>query len=473
MSNESKNNEQKTPDPKDRKVFVVDTNVFIHKSDAILSFRDSDVIIPLSVLEELDKLKSFSDERGRNARHAVRLLDSISKHGDLNKGIKIDNGVVIKVFVDEPENFPSSLIREKPDNKIILTALALHREREKVFFVSKDINARVKAGALGLKAVDYEKQTINIKDFYPGIKAYPREMFPENSIAYEYVNKTNETEKTELGFECMPGADCIAVAPWPEKLINNQYVVFGTADKDQLFGRFREGENGAGSIEIIKPVDTPVSAINPLNERQQIAFDMLLNDKFSLVTLVGKAGTGKTLLALAAGLHKVIREKKYTRVLVSRPVIPMGKDIGYLPGGKDEKMSHWMQPLFDNLSQITEAISDKQEQKNIDGMLKNRQIEIEALTFMRGRSLPNQYIIIDEAQNLSPHEIKTIVSRAGENTKIVLTGDPDQIDSPYLDASSNGLTYLVEAFKGQKLFAHIVLEKSERSRLSELAAKLL
>ncbi len=473
MSNESKNNEQKTPDPKDRKVFVVDTNVFIHKSDAILSFRDSDVIIPLSVLEELDKLKSFSDERGRNARHAVRLLDSISKHGDLNKGIKIDNGVVIKVFVDEPENFPSSLIREKPDNKIILTALALHREREKVFFVSKDINARVKAGALGLKAVDYEKQTINIKDFYSGIKAYPREMFPENSIAYEYVNKTNETEKTELGFECMPGADCIAVAPWPEKLINNQYVVFGTADKDQLFGRFREGENGAGSIEIIKPVDTPVSAINPLNERQQIAFDMLLNDEFSLVTLVGKAGTGKTLLALAAGLHKVIREKKYTRVLVSRPVIPMGKDIGYLPGGKDEKMSHWMQPLFDNLSQITEAISDKQEQKNIDGMLKNRQIEIEALTFMRGRSLPNQYIIIDEAQNLSPHEIKTIVSRAGENTKIVLTGDPDQIDSPYLDASSNGLTYLVEAFKGQKLFAHIVLEKSERSRLSELAAKLL
>ena len=204
-----------------------------------------------------------------------------------------------------------------------------------------------------------------------------------------------------------------------------------------------------------------------------MAFDMLLNDKFSLVTLVGKAGTGKTLLALAAGLHKIIKEKKYTRVLVSRPVIPMGKDIGYLPGGKDEKMSHWMQPLFDNLSQITEAISDKQEQKNIDGMLKNRQIEIEALTFMRGRSLPNQYIIIDEAQNLSPHEIKTIVSRAGENTKIVLTGDPDQIDSPYLDASSNGLTYLVEAFKGQKLFAHIVLEKSERSRLSELAAKLL
>jgi len=473
MSNELKNNEQKTPDPKDRKVFVVDTNVFIHKSDAILSFRDSDVIIPLSVLEELDKLKSFSDERGRNARHAVRLLDSISKHGDLNKGIKIDNGVVIKVFVDEPENFPSSLIREKPDNKIILTALALHREREKVFFVSKDINARVKAGALGLKAVDYEKQTINIKDFYPGIKAYPREMFPENSITYEYVNKTDETEKTELGFECMPGADCIQVAPWPEKLINNQYVVFGTSDKDQLFGRYREGENGAGSIEIIKPADTPVSAIKPLNERQQMAFDMLLNDKFSLVTLVGKAGTGKTLLALAAGLHKIIKEKKYTRVLVSRPVIPMGKDIGYLPGGKDEKMSHWMQPLFDNLSQITEAISDKQEQKNIDGMLKNRQIEIEALTFMRGRSLPNQYIIIDEAQNLSPHEIKTIVSRAGENTKIVLTGDPDQIDSPYLDASSNGLTYLVEAFKGQKLFAHIVLEKSERSRLSELAAKLL
>ncbi|MDX9801863.1 MAG: PhoH family protein [Spirochaetia bacterium] len=475
MNNELKNNEQKISDPKERKVFVIDTNVFVHKSDAILSFRDSDVIIPLSVLEELDKLKSFSDERGRNARHAVRLLDSISKHGDLSKGIKIDNGVIIKVFVEEPEDFPSSLIREKPDNKIIMTALALHREREKVFFVSKDINARVKAGALGLKAVDYEKQTVNIKDFYSGFKQYPREMFPEKFVTYEYVNKKGDSENSELGFECMPGADCISVVPWPEKLLNNQYVVFGTEDEEQLFGRFREGESGSGSgkIEIINPVDEPISAIKPLNERQKIAFDMLLNDNFSLVTLVGKAGTGKTLLALAAGLQKIIKEKKYTRVLVSRPVIPVGKDIGYLPGSKDEKMSHWMQPLFDNLSQISEAISDKQEQKNIEGMLKNKQIEIEALTYMRGRSLPNQYIIIDEAQNLSPHEIKTIVSRAGENTKIVLTGDPDQIDSPYLDASSNGLTYLVEAFKGQKLFAHIVLEKSERSRLSELAAKLL
>jgi PhoH-like ATPase len=225
-------------------------------------------------------------------------------------------------------------------------------------------------------------------------------------------------------------------------------------------------------LEWLPPTPLSVSGIKPLNDNQRIAFDLLMNDDISLVTMVGKAGTGKTLLAIATGLKKVLEEGRYSRVLVSRPVIPMGKDIGFLPGDKNEKLSHWMQPLFDNLEYIL-AVYKRQNVKSMDQLFSNKFIEIEALTYIRGRSLPGQYIIIDEAQNLSPHEIKTIVSRAGENTKIVLTGDPYQIDNPYLDASSNGLTYLVEAFKSQPIFGHVTLQKSERSELAELAAELL
>jgi PhoH-like ATPase len=206
--------------------------------------------------------------------------------------------------------------------------------------------------------------------------------------------------------------------------------------------------------------------------QQRMAFDLLLNDRVSLVTMVGKAGTGKTLLAIAAGLKKVFDDGAYSRMLISRPVIPMGKDIGYLPGAKEEKLSHWMQPLFDNLEYILSE-HKRPNLKSVDSILNSKMVEIEAITYIRGRSLPNQFIIIDEAQNLSPHEIKTIVSRAGDDTKVVLTGDPFQIDSPYLDSNSNGLTYLVEAFKGQKCFGHVVLERSERSTLAELAAELL
>jgi len=205
---------------------------------------------------------------------------------------------------------------------------------------------------------------------------------------------------------------------------------------------------------------------------QRIALDLLLDPKVSLVTMIGKAGTGKTLLAIAAGLKKVIDDKDYSRVLVTRPVVPFGKDIGYLPGAKEEKLSHWMQPLFDNLELILSEYKPEKI-KTVDGLLSNNLIEIEALTYIRGRSLPNQYIIIDEAQNLSPHEVKTIVSRAGERTKMVLTGDPYQIDSPYLDSNSNGLTYLVDIFKSYDIYGHITLEKSERSRLAELAAELM
>jgi PhoH-like ATPase len=257
---------------------------------------------------------------------------------------------------------------------------------------------------------------------------------------------------------------------WREEFSPNEFVLLSSpAVQEPVATRYSPETL---SLELLSRDVKKVCGIKPLNMQQLLAFDLLLDDDISLVTLVGKAGTGKTLLAIAAGLKKVLEEKRYSRVLVTRPVIPFGKDIGYLPGAKEEKLSHWMQPLFDNLELIL-SVYKRDKVRSADQLMNDKHIEIEALTYIRGRSLPNQYIIIDEAQNLSPHEVKTIVSRAGNNTKVVLTGDPFQIDSPYLDSNSNGLTYLVETFKFQVLFGHVTLEKSERSALAELAAELL
>ncbi len=430
------------------KTFVIDTNVFIHKHDCILSFKDNEVIVPLWVLEELDKLKTFSDERGRNARHAIRLLAEIGYRGDLHEGAKMENGSILRVYLgDSAGPLPSfNLPLDKVDNKIILSALALQNEGKRVFFVSKDINARVKATALGLKAVDYEKQTVNINQLYSGYRS--------RSVADDCIRELRRNMLAD---------------PF-DGLFPNEFVRFtdGTGECKAI-GRHLPG---TGKIHFVDDDIKPVCGIYPLNENQRMAFDLLLDDSVQLVSLLGKAGTGKTLLAIAAGLKKVLDDESYSRVLVTRPVIPMGKDIGFLPGAKEEKLSHWMQPLFDNLEYIL-SVYKRPNVKSTDSLLNNNLIEIEALTYIRGRSLPNQYIIIDEAQNLTPHEIKTVVSRAGERTKVVLTGDPYQIDSPYLDSSSNGLTYLVEAFKGRDLYGHVTLEKSERSRLAELAAELL
>ena len=428
------------------KSFVIDTNVFIHKPDAILSFRGNEVVVPMWVLEELDKLKTYSDERGRNARASIRFLDRIVRNGDPSAGVKMENGSVLRILSQKPVDKPADLPSDEPDNRILLTALALQETGRRVFFVSKDINARVKAAALGIKAVDYEKQTVNIEHLYAGFR---------NADANE------ETAKSLIEG---------AAIPWKERLNPNEFVFFSVQNSDRTIAARFDRHSGSLRQEII-PFES-VFGILPLNINQRAALNLLLDDTISLVSLVGKAGTGKTLLAIAAGLEKVIGEERYDRVLVSRPVVPFGKDIGFLPGSKDEKLTHWMQPLFDNLDLLL-AANKKHKVKSADSLLNNNLVEIEALTYIRGRSLPNQFIIIDEAQNLSPHEIKTIVSRAGENTKVVLTGDPFQIDSPYLDSNSNGLTYLVDIFKAQSIYGHIWLEKSERSLLAELAAELL
>ncbi|MFP4365053.1 MAG: PhoH family protein [Spirochaetia bacterium] len=429
------------------KTFVIDTNVFIHKPDCLQSFRENEVVIPLMVLEELDQLKRHSDERGRNARHAIRFIDEISKHGNLSEGAKMDNGSVLRVELAHAKNTPSDMLQDKPDNRIIMTAYSLQKRKDRqVFFVSKDINARVKATALGIKAVDYEKQKVNINTLYSG--------FREMSISEDNLADFREEGSIK----------------WNEDLVPNEYLILkDEKNSDRAIGKYKEG---TGLVEYVGIPDGNVAGIKPLNEKQKIAFDLLLDDEIKLVSLVGKAGTGKTLLAIAAGLKMIFEEKTYSRMLVSRPVIPLGKDIGYLPGQKAEKLSHWMQPLFDNLEYIL-GVYTKPNFKSVEQAVTSKKIELEALSYIRGRSLPSQYIIIDEAQNLTPHEIKTVVSRAGEGTKVVLTGDPYQIDSPYLDSNSNGLTYLVEAFKGNPIFGHVILQKSERSQLAELAAELL
>jgi PhoH-like ATPase len=428
------------------KTFVIDTNVLIHRPDAILSFKDNEVVVPLWVLEELDRLKTFSDERGRNARHAIRFLDRAGKHGTLSEGVKIENGSILRVVLADPERMPSDLLHDSADNKIILTAYQMQLEGKQVFFVSKDINARVKATALGLKAVDYEKQKVNIDKLYAG---------------YSTLDATSDT-MAQLEHE--------GELQWNEMLPPNHFVVLRDRSADEhVIGRY---DHETGYIRFVDHKMPSVAGVRPLNDEQRMAFEVLLDPSVNLVSLVGKAGTGKTLLALAAGLRMTLEDHLYSRVLVSRPVIPLGKDIGYLPGAKSEKLSHWMEPLFDNLEYLL-SVYHKQNIKNAEQLLNNRVIELEALSYIRGRSLPGQFIIIDEAQNLSPHEIKTIVSRAGEGSKVVLTGDPYQIDSPYLDSNSNGLSFLVETFKGQDVFGHVTLNRSERSRLAELAAELL
>lgn len=443
-----KNNDNTLKDSNSAKCFVIDTNVLIHRPDAIFSFKNSKVVIPIEVFEELDKLKTeHHSGRGKSARTACRLIDGIISKRDVSKGVKMPSGGILLIPILEDFKQFHGLVKGKKDNSIILTALALKEQGEQVFFVSKDINARIKAEALGIRAVDYEKHKVSTSDQYKG--------YVELEVSEDKCKELEEMKSVVL----------------EGTFYENQYCFLTHSGSSTIYiGRY-DGEAECFR-HIPSNLEDSITGISALNTEQRIAFDALLNPKINLVTLVGAAGTGKTLLAIASGLHMVIDEKKYSRVLVSRPVVPMGHDIGYLPGMKSEKMSPWMQPIFDNLEFIIEQ-SNKQNVKSVDQLISSKIMEVEALTYIRGRSLPKQYIIVDEAQNLTTHEIKTIVSRAGEDTKVILTGDPYQIDNPYLDSESNGLITLVEAFKEEKLSAHITLTKTERSPLAELATRLL
>jgi PhoH-like ATPase len=440
-----------------KKVFVLDTNVLLHDPAAIFRFEDNDVILPITLVEELDRFKKNSDETGRNAREVSRTLDALRQKGHLTDGIPLGQGGSLQVFLCERKtlrSLPAELERGNGDNAIL--AVALDRQRQcqcPVVLVSKDTNLRIKADALGLIAQDYENSKVDIDELYTGTV--------EMMVSPESIDLLFKDGSVILDEPLLPNQAVTLI-----DRTNLAHTALGIVD----------GSSGK-VVPLAKIPRDGVSNIQARNREQKFALDLLLRDSIALVTLVGKAGTGKTLLAIAAGLQKVADERVYRRLLISRPVVPMGKDIGYLPGEIREKLTPWMQPLYDNFDLIfgsPEAIGKpKHWRPGYEELLDRGILQIEPLTYIRGRSIPQQFLIVDEAQNLTPHEVKTILTRAGEGTKIVLTGDPDQIDNPYVDAASNGLTYAVERLKHDPLAAHITLQKGERSPLAERAAILL
>ncbi len=434
-----------------RKYFVLDTNVLLHNAESLISFDDNYVILPMTVLEELDSFKRHNDELGRSARHVIRQIDQLRSQGSLKDGVTMENSGILQIIVERKEMPGVCIDMSVPDNRILAVANSLHLEGKKVIFVSKDINARLKADALGIDVMDFEKQKCNFDELYTGWR--------EIQVATEMVDRFHQGKGLETeGFD----------------FLFNEFVLLQDASNPKHSGLGR----AVGPKSLVPLEDSFESAwnVHSRSKEQRMALELLMDPKISLVTLIGQAGTGKTLLALAAGLECVLRQQGYEKLLVSRPVIPMGKDIGYLPGTKDEKLSLWMQPIFDNLVFLMQKDHHYEEgtvQQKVNMLFKDQLVELEALTYIRGRSIPKQYVIVDEAQNLTPHEVKTIISRAGEGTKMVLTGDPEQIDNPYLDSSSNGLSYTVERLRGESLYGHVTLSKSERSPLSAIAAQLL
>jgi PhoH-like ATPase len=435
------------------KHFVLDTNVLLHDPRAILQFADNEVVIPIFVLEEVDTFKKEASERGRNAREVARMLDTLRANGRLSDGIPLPEGGGRVRVASAARSVPTTLRESQiADHLILMVALDVRdfSKDEPTIFVTKDVNLRIRADALGLTSMDYEAEQIDIDELYSGMTEMP-----------------------------VPGADVDAFYAQGTLAINenglksNQYVLLRDRDNPShsALGRF---DGTAKKLVQLRKLRDGVWGIRPRNKEQHCALDLLLCDDVKLVTLIGKAGTGKTMLALAAGLQKVIEEQLYSKLLVSRPIFPLGRDVGYLPGDIEEKLNPWMQPIYDNVEFLMGL--SKQERKtgrSYQELLDLGYIEIEPLTYIRGRSIPNQFIIVDEAQNLTPHEVKTIITRVGEATKVVLTGDPYQIDNPYVDATSNGLTTVVEKFKGEPVAGHVTLSKGERSALAELASNVL
>jgi PhoH-like ATPase len=436
-----------------KKVFVLDTSVLVHDPQALRVFQDNDIVIPLAVVEEIDSHKKRQDEVGRNARWVSSFLDKLREIGHLDAGVPLgDNQGSIRVELNHQrvDRLPPTLDRSKVDNRIIAVALALKKGSElPVILVTKDINMRIKADALGIEAQDYRTDKIEIEEVYTG------------SVALKVNPEMIDT---------FYSAGSVVISDF--ELHPNQMVILEDSFGSSKSALARHVQNGR--MLPLRYGNQDPFGLKARNKEQKFALELLLDDEIRIVTLIGRAGTGKTLLALAAGLQKVVEDSRYRRLSVTRPVIPMGHDLGFLPGDINEKLRPWMQPIYDNLEYL---FSNRDQNDKIDRLVSSLQgmglLELEALTYIRGRSIPEQFVLIDEAQNLSPHEVKTVVTRAGEGTKIVFTGDPYQIDHPYLDSNSNGLTFLVEKFKHEKIAGHITLVKGERSDLAELGSRIL
>lgn len=443
-----------------KKIYVIDTSVYLTDFSSLKAFEDNDIIIPFKVLEEIDKHKKRQDSVGQNARNIIRTLDELRQLGSLHEGVSMGEGFgIVTARGYDADLIPIDWDKKDPDNQIIATALTVKKENPDclVTLVSRDINLRVKCDSIGLPTDDYQASQIieSLDEIYAG---YRDILMSDREIDNFYL-----------------GDDIYAPLPAEDEvpLNGNEFLVMTSEvnEKKTALARFKNYNTPLLKI----PNKRKVWGISPRNKEQSYALELLMDPSISLITLVGKAGSGKTLCAIAAGLQQTLDDHTmstqrsiYTRLIVSRPVEPLGKDIGFLPGTMEEKMEPWLKPIQDNLKFL--MVDDS---VTLQEYMELGKIEVEALTYIRGRSISNAFIIIDEAQNLTKHELKTIVTRVGEGTKLILTGDVEQIDNIYIDERTNGLTYAVEKMKEHEITGHITLKKGERSAIATLGAKIL
>jgi len=442
------------------RTYVLDTNVLLYDPNALEVFEDNELVIPITVIEEVDRFKKDLNETGRNARMVSRRLDELRHTGRLSRGVPLSSGGRLRVEIptQSDNQMPAAFSSHSNDNRILSVALSLSSKAEpgQVIMVTRDTNMRIKADSLGIHAEDYEHAHIHMDESYTGVI--------EKAVSSEQIGELYSQGSI----------------PWDDgEAYPNQFLLLKAQDNPSQTGMARYDQKQ----KCLRPIGKHregIWGIFARNKEQLFALDMLLDDSVHLVTIDGMAGTGKTLLAIACGLKKVADDREFRRLVVSRPIFPLGKDMGFLPGDVNEKLNPWMKPIFDNLDLLLgeyekDDVSRRGSvgQKSYQTLLDQGILEVEPLTYIRGRSMPRQYLVVDEAQNLTPHEVKTVLTRAGEGTKIILTGDPYQIDNPYVDSTSNGLTYVVERFKESPVAGHITLRKGERSQLAELAATLL
>lgn len=435
------------------KNYILDTNVLLHDPNSLLAFKGNSVLIPIEVLEEIDRFKRESTELGQNARAVSRTLDALRGKGHLNKGVKLANGGSLRIVFNDLNGHAAHLFgNNSVDNRIIGQALAIQKGEPKTpaILVTKDINLRIKADSLGLPAEDYETDHVLLTDLYTGMVEIP--------ISAEKMSRFRIEGELDLNGH-------------HGKYFPNEYCTLTEESNPKRTALTKVDPTGTKLIPILDCREG-VWGIKPRNREQHFAFDALLDDRVKLVTLMGKAGTGKTLMAMAAGLKRTVLDREFRRLVVARPTVSMGRELGFLPGSLDEKLAPWMQPIHDALELLSDLNMGADHRRSTD-LMRSGTIMVEALSYIRGRSIAHQFMVIDEAQNLTPLEVKTIITRVGSGTKIIFTGDPYQIDNPYVDSSSNGFNYIISKFRDQAIAAHIELQKGERSELAELAANIL